>query len=168
MAVRRLGTVDLETGEPLQGTLVLVWPKTKSPYGTEFMVSHQPFVIQLAARKDASKDVFRVFMYVNGRLDFNNLIHLSQVEISEALGIKRQNVSRAMRWLIDNGVVEKGPKVGNSQTYRLNPNAGWKGKVTELDKALKQRRQPAPSGEPHGHADLLTSSGVHSVHEPAE
>ncbi len=47
------------------------------------------------------------------------------------------NVSRAVRALLDVGVIFEGPKVGRSKTYRLNEQFGWKGTVTNHKKALK-------------------------------
>ncbi|EIT2341618.1 hypothetical protein L1O22_004870, partial [Salmonella enterica] len=39
--------------------------------------------------------------------------------------------------LIEFGIILEGPKIGRSKTYRLNPQFGWKGTVSNHKKALK-------------------------------
>lgn len=130
-----MGGVDLETGELMDGVFVWVGKKQKSPYGRHWMTINQHFLEEFAARKDVSGETLRVFLYLNARLDFDNLIQVQQTEIAEALKMQKQNVYRAVRWLEREGVILRGPKVGHSSTYRLNPMAGWKGKVRNLHDA---------------------------------
>jgi DNA-binding IclR family transcriptional regulator len=92
-------------------------------------------------------EVLRVFLYLNARLDFENIIQVPQLEIAEKLGIKRQNVYRATRQLEDLGIILRGPKVGRSSSWRLNPNAGWKGKVTHLRQAQRHHLELVKSEE---------------------
>jgi hypothetical protein len=145
MVPRRLGMVDLDSGELLEGGVpVWVGAKVRSPYGRRWMAMNQDFLLEFAARKDVHGEVLKVFVYLNGRLDFDNLIQVSQVEIAQALEMDRQNVHRAMKKLEDLGVILRGPKAGRSSSWKLNPNAGWKGKVRDLGPALdRQRTHPA-------------------------
>lgn len=69
----------------------------------------------------------RVFWYMVKRLDFENYIRVPQAEIVEALEMKKQNVSKAIALLERKGVLLRGPKVGQSYSWRLNPNCGFKG-----------------------------------------
>ncbi|ECJ2098818.1 hypothetical protein ACI5M7_005093, partial [Salmonella enterica subsp. enterica serovar Typhimurium] len=50
---------------------------------------------------------------------------------------KKSAVSRAIRHLLEFGIILEGPKIGRSKTYRLNPQFGWKGTVSNHKKALK-------------------------------
>ncbi|KAA2022514.1 hypothetical protein EA217_24290, partial [Escherichia coli] len=50
-----------------------------------------------------------------------------------ALEMQKTHVSRAVRALLDVGVIFEGPKVGRSKTYRLNEQFGWKGTVSNQD-----------------------------------
>jgi DNA-binding transcriptional ArsR family regulator len=134
--MRRVGMVDLDTGEVLSGVPVWVGAKARSPYGDRWIAVSQDFLEELAARRDVHGETLRVFVFLNARLDFNNLIQVPMIEIAERLGMKPPNVRRAMKKLEELGVVVRGPKAGRSSSYRLNPNAGWKGKVTELRKRL--------------------------------
>ena len=142
MVRRRLGMVDLDTGELLEGGVpVWVGVRVRSPYGPHWVAMNQNFLLEFAARQDVHGEVFRVFIYLNARLDFDNLIQVPQTEIAEALRMRPQNVHRAMRRLEELGVIIRGPKVGRSSSWRFNPEAGWKGKVKDLGPALERQRQ---------------------------
>jgi hypothetical protein len=133
---RRLGVIDLDTGELLDsGVPVWFGRKVRSPYA-RWVAMNQDFLQEFAARKDVGLEDWRVFIYLNARLDFENLIHVSQVEVADALGMKRQNVNRSMLKLERLGVILRGPKTGRVTAWRFNPNAGWKGKVRQLRTAL--------------------------------
>src|SRR3954454_9143714 len=51
--------------------------------------------------------------------------------------MKQPNASRAIKKLEELGVIIRGEKIGRISTWRLNPNAGWKGKVKGLRPALE-------------------------------
>jgi DNA-binding transcriptional ArsR family regulator len=138
MVVKRLGTYDPYTGELLDDIQVVIRKKSKSPYGKQWMIVNLNFLAEFAARKDTGFQVLRVFLHLNSQLDFENLVHVSQVAISESLDMHPSDVSRAIKKLVDLGVLIKGPKIGVSNTYRLNPRAGWRGRVSDFDKAIRQ------------------------------
>ena len=60
---------------------VLVGHKIHSPYGQSWMQINQNFLKEFAARRDLGNEVLRVFLYLNARLDFENVIQVPQVEI---------------------------------------------------------------------------------------
>nr|WP_250996819.1 hypothetical protein [Escherichia coli] len=62
------------------------------------------------------------------------------MDIAEALNMQKTNVSRAVKTLIEFEIILEGPKIGRSKTYRLNPQFGWKGTVSNHKKVL----QPPP------------------------
>jgi hypothetical protein len=57
--------------------------------------------------------------------------------MTEVKGLKRPNVNKAMRRLEEPNIILRNPKVGRSCAWRLNPDAGWKGKLKELRPALQ-------------------------------
>jgi len=130
-----VGYID-DRGEIHSGAVpVLVGRKVHSPYGASWMQLNQSFIEEFAARSDVGKETLRVFLILNARLDFENVIQVPQTEIAEKLGMHKQSVHRAIKQLEKLGIILRGPKVGNSSSWRLNPNAGWKGKVTSLREA---------------------------------
>lgn len=144
----RIGTVDLDTGEILEGTVALLGQRIKSPYSGGFFMSNQLALLELAKDKDLGNEALRVLIYLCGRLDFENYIQLEQKEIAEDLGILKPNVSRAMKLLENKQIIVRGPRAGKSYVWHLNPNFGWKGKVKNFAEEklrfqlLKQTEEP--------------------------
>lgn len=131
---RRLGTVDLETGELLEGTVAYVGPRIQSPYSGGFFMTSQFALQQIAKDKELVGETLRVFLYVCSRLDFENYIQMPQQEIVQDLDMDKSNVSKAMSLLEDKGILLRGPRVGKVYVWRLNPSYGWKGKVKNFPK----------------------------------
>lgn len=82
--------------------------------------------IQKALATDTEFDGvdLRVFLYLTWCLDFENFLQAPQLEIAEALGRRKEHITRSMAKLKAKGVVIAGPKVGRSSVWRLNPNYG--------------------------------------------
>ncbi len=72
----------------------------------------------------------RVFHYLCFILEFDNWIDISNVWIAEKMGLKREQVSRALKTLEQKGLLIRGEKVGRHYKWRLNPEATWKGRAT--------------------------------------
>jgi CRP-like cAMP-binding protein len=66
----------------------------------------------------------RVFLYLFSKLDFKTFIPVPQMEIAEALGRRKEHVSRSIRKLKTKNILLPGPKVDRSPSFRLNPGYG--------------------------------------------
>ena len=132
---RRLGSIDLETGEVMMGVPVWVGAKS-SPYGSRWFMANQEALLAIARDKELTAEPYRVLMVLFGKLDFENWIHIAQNEIAETLCMQRSHVSRIIKLLEHKGILLRGPKIGRSHSYRLNPHYGGKGKVTS---SIEQR-----------------------------
>ncbi|ELJ7526620.1 hypothetical protein QYK82_004961 [Salmonella enterica] len=132
--MRRLTQVDLETGEDLGGFVAVIRPKQKSSFQRHFTMN-QAALITIA--NELNHDQMRVLMALLADLDYENYIQVAQIDIADTLKMQKTHVSRAVKNLIEFGIVIEGPKIGRSKTYRLNPQFGWKGTVTNHKKALK-------------------------------
>lgn len=142
MAQRRLGQIDMSTGEVLEdGFVAYVAPKRKNGFGTRWIAMAQDALSMM--KQFTRVEDFRVLMSLLEQLDFENLITTNQAEIARDLGMDRAQVNRAIKRLLDAEAILEGPKVGISRTYRLNPQFGWKGSarnhVVALDEQRKQR-----------------------------
>jgi DNA-binding transcriptional ArsR family regulator len=124
---RNLKMIDIDTGEILDDLLVAS-PKKHRLEGN-FIMSLQEGYIRLGKDPEILWQDYRVLMIYLGNLDFENFIQISQSYIATDLGMKKENVSRATRRLVEKGILIKGLKVGRHQTYRLNAFYGWKGKA---------------------------------------
>jgi len=158
MTVRRVGGVDLDTGEVMPGLAVWVGPKIRSPYGRRFYMTNQDALEALAKDPDMTGQAYRVLFYLCSRLDFENYIQVPQTEICDELGIGKARVSDAVSLLEAKGILLRGPKVGRSSVFRLNPNFGWKGKVTNLN-AARSGRLKSVKGPDQAERDALERRG---------
>lgn len=125
------GYVDKYTGEEF-GFPVIVGRK-RNPYGKGWVMNSQEAMLSVAKDKDIKGETHRVLWFIGGILDFENWVQISNAEIAKELDLKRQAVSRAMKVLEDKEIILRGPKVGRSYAFMLNPDFGWKGKVTNLE-----------------------------------
>lgn len=110
-------------------------------------MAFQDSFIEIAKDPEMTGETLRVLMYLYGLLDFENYIQQSQKDIAEGLGMRKENVSRAMKLLTSKQIVLEGPKVGRSKCFRLNPDYGWKGKVKSLQEARRERLQVIQGGK---------------------
>lgn len=132
----KITQINHETGEILDGVLVYVPRKRKSPFERHFTMNQDALKI---LAKELNHEQFKVLMMLLADLDYENYIQITQQDIADSLGMKKSNVSRAVKGLINLKIVLEGPKVGRSKTYRLNEQFGWKGTIPNHNKALKKR-----------------------------
>lgn len=125
---RKLDITDPETGE-VMGEIPFLSQRVRKVnlYG-EFIMARQEGFLRLSKEKDLTGSDRRVLDVFFGNLDFENFIQISQQSIADYLEMKKENVSRSTKKLIEKGILIEGTKVGRHNTYRLNPFYGWKGK----------------------------------------
>ncbi len=131
VANARVGLVDKETGEVIdEGSLIYV-PKKVRIKG--FFMGMQDGFESLAKRKIGA-EALNVLMLLIGRMDYQNVTRMTHKEIGEALTMKRQNVSRALKALHEEGVIEPGEHCA----LHLHSDYGWKGSIQNLRKQQAQ------------------------------
>ena len=150
MGTKRLvGHIDSD-GEIHHGSvLALVVPKRKNGFDRHFTMNQDAMLflargkLEEAAKANLGADAYRVLFAVLSVVDFENWIQFNQAEMADMIGMQRQNFGRAMRKLEAIELLQRGPKVGRSVTYRLNPSFGWKGSAKNhlkaIDSNLKER-----------------------------
>lgn len=150
MVQRRLGQHDADTGEVLsEGFIAYVAPKRKNGFGSKWLAMAQDAIQKLAKhRRELGEEGYAVLFSMISRVDYENVYQaISHADLAAELDMQRPNVSRAVKRLVDLGVFLMGPKVGRTNTYRLNPEFGWKGSakahVVALDQVRKQRMDAA-------------------------
>jgi predicted transcriptional regulator len=135
--LREISQYDNQTGELLEGVLVYCGVK-HNPYGGGWVMNSQDALDFLSEDQELTKDSLRVLLKLCAKLDFENWIQISQIEVCNQLKLNKSNVSKAFKLLVSKGILLKGPKTGRSFAYRLNPNYGWKGKVKNLNEYRQQ------------------------------
>ena len=93
---------------------------------------------ELAVDNVLTVEGWRVLVMIVGKVDFENFIHIKQVQIAQALGMKPPNVSKAFKQLTDLKIIEKITQ-DNINGYRLNYEMGWKGKASNLKSHIKDK-----------------------------
>jgi len=140
MKKKKVASLDLKTGEILDG--VLVYHSAKhNPYSKGWIMNSQEAIRLFATDKDLKGETHRVLWYLISKLNFENWIYITQKEIAEELEMKKQNVSRAILLLESKGIILRSKKLGRSYAFRLNPNFGWKGKVKNLDEYREEKNK---------------------------
>lgn len=127
---RRLGAIDLDTGEMVNGVNIYDTQKRTGfqlLYGWNYCFMSQNSMMKIAADKELTGQQLRVFLYLTGKMDFENFLRIRQEDIAKELDMQKADVSRAMKLLETKGVLQRGPKVAQSYTWRMNPNYGYKG-----------------------------------------
>ena len=84
----------------------------------------------LALEPELTGKVLKVFHYVCSILEFDNWVDFSTVWVAEKMGLKREQVSEALRILEKKGLLIRGEKIGRHYKWRLNPEAAWMGRAT--------------------------------------
>ena len=130
--------LDNETGEIRDDLIPMMVPKKQvNGFKTGWFAMSQD-ATDYIAENIRTVDDYRVLMKLASKLDFENLICISAVEVAQELKMKPSNFSRSVRRLKELGILIEGPRVGKSKTYRLNPNVGWKGSAKNHKNALRQ------------------------------
>jgi predicted transcriptional regulator len=134
---KKIGQVDLKTGEILDGLVAFVAPRRVNGFVEGWLAMGQLAVTDLAARrKELGEEGLAVFLVLVGSMGFENHVVISQAELGRRLGMHRQSVQKAIKRLIEMGVLSEGPKVGQNRSYQLNPSLAWKGSAENHKKAL--------------------------------
>lgn len=149
------GYVDKYTGEEF-GFPVIVGRK-RNPYGKGWVMNSQEALEIVAKDKDIKGETYRVLFFICARLDFENWVQVPITEIAKELGMHHPDVSKAMKVLENKQIILRGPKVGRSSAFMLNPEFGWKGKVTNLEDYRRQEWDDQSSGDSSG--DTASTTG---------
>lgn len=134
---RKLATVDLETGEVLNGMTVF-FHKKSNPYPEGFIMLSQFAASYVAREKDFKLETHRVLWAMISHLSWANWTTVSQRELADQLGMKQPNVCKAMKLLETKGIILRGKRIGNVYRWRLNPEFGWKGDTDDLCDATEE------------------------------
>ncbi len=129
---------DKNTGEILEGVPVLCGVK-RNPYSKGWVMNSQEALKIIAQDKEITGRIHRVLWLLVAHLDFENWIQISQKEICKELSMRKEDVSSAIKLLQKKEIILRGPKVGRSYAFRLNPYFGWKGDVKNLDDYRKKQ-----------------------------
>ncbi len=110
-----------------KGKIKGCFPLEKKNLGNGWVAVYQEVITQVAKEKLTGEQC-SVFLYLLGKVDFENYLTINQSDVAQALGIRQPNVARAIKKLKELNIIVEGPRAGLNKTYRLNPYVAHKGK----------------------------------------
>jgi predicted transcriptional regulator len=144
---RNFATIDLDTGEIVEGVPVYTPRQHKVGFQMWLAVSNEAWQVLLARKFDGN--TLRVWMALLMNCDWHNAIKVSQREMADQIGMDSANFSRYLNKLVDAGLVVKTNEDGRRQKLAISIYHVWKGKAVEhkaaVDEDMKQARKRAKS-----------------------
>ena len=104
-------SVDTETGEILdlrERPGMFVYVPSRPKWGEGWFMAIQEAFVALAKDRSLSGRPMRVLTYMMGRLNWDNYITLTQAEIAGELDLHQQDVSDAVKLLVERGIIQQG------------------------------------------------------------
>ena len=134
-----------------EGVVAVAWFRERWKGGLFFMGFQNAF-LELA-QKPVRGEAARILFFILGTMDYSNEVKTSQAEIARRLGIRRQNVYRAVRVLVEKEILleDTDPDTGRRR-LKLNHTYAWKGKLKKL--GFKEK-----AGQQRGAEEKTTTSG---------
>jgi predicted transcriptional regulator len=120
------GTIDLDTGELLEGNLVLLPKRLK--YCSPFVMIFQDYLDQLDL-DDLGLEALKVLFYMLRTCDFENEVPDHAAAIARSLGLKPTAVSRAIKKLLHADLISVRQTVGQTKFYSISECLCWKGRI---------------------------------------
>lgn len=122
---------DRETGEIIEQPIIYSGePVRKSSKGsrarenTDFVMLYRRFIAQIADLGAENTTALRVLLFLIKHMDGTNAIGAPQKLIADMMGVSRQTVNGAIRYLEDNGWIQT-YKLGKANIYVVNPDVVW-------------------------------------------
>ena len=119
------GYADIETGEVVDFVAV---PRSahRSYHRGAWFVSFAAAFDQIADEAWPAGD-YQVLVKLMGRLEFDNWVQVNVTALAGEMGRSRQKTSAAISRLVKRGVLTKGPRSGNTNSYQLNTDIAFRG-----------------------------------------
>lgn len=135
----RVGLTDLDTGAVITGELQVKSRPSIKYYSEDYILMFSKSFGNIAVDKSFTMETYRVLMFLLYKTEMKNWVQIQQSEIAEALGMKQPNVSKAIKKLVEKGIVETTAKMGKAKNYKISVDFGWRGTGAEYEKAKKQK-----------------------------
>lgn len=84
---------------------------------------------RLAVDKQLNLTDTRVLLFLISVMEYENLLNITQKELSEGLGIVQPEVSKSIKKLIEGGYLKIVDKNGRQNVYQLNPHIAFKSRA---------------------------------------
>ena len=119
-----------------EDSVVNVFAQPKKYLKDDYARHFSSEMLGLAVDKDFSGNDLRVFLAILANLGYENILNISQQELSNQLEIHRPAIAKSIKKLISKGYLEIVDTVGRQNVYMFNPNVAFKSRAKNL-KELK-------------------------------
>ncbi|NFO89540.1 helix-turn-helix domain-containing protein [Clostridium botulinum] len=99
-------------------------PINEEQKNKDFVQFKRPFLDEIAKLGSENSMAFKLFMFVCKHMDGGNALCVSMQTLTELLETSRQTLSKAVKYLKDNGWLCV-LKSGTSNVYIINPDVAW-------------------------------------------
>lgn len=90
----------------------------------DFVMYYRPFLDDLTKMAGENYTAFKLFQLIIKHMDGTNALVISMTALSEIMKMSRQTLSKAVKYLSDNGWLCV-LKSGTSNVYIVNPDVAW-------------------------------------------
>lgn len=90
----------------------------------DFVMYFRPFMDELTKMAGENYTAYRIFQFFCKNMDGTNALIVSMNALGEIMDLSRQTISKAIKYLSDNGWVCV-MKSGTSNVYIVNPDVAW-------------------------------------------
>lgn len=98
--------------------------KSRNRENKDFVMYFRPFMDALTTMAGENYTAYRLFQLLCKHMDGTNALVISMVTLSEVMNMSRQTISKAVKYLSDNGWICV-MKSGTSNVYIVNPDVAW-------------------------------------------
>ena len=95
--------------------------------------------------KPLTQTEYRVRDLIMSIIGIGNMVHINQSDVGRQLRLHRNEVSKAVKRLVDLGILVKGPTSGRSKTYMVTPAFCFAGGLGRGIQARKETIQETKS-----------------------
>lgn len=131
----RVLNVDADTGEIVDGGVLVHRQAKIKHYSKDYIIMFQEIFERIATDQTLKLEELRVLNFLLAKTKMENWVHLPLKEIALALGMQVPNVSRAMKKLLEKGLIEETVKMGRAKNYKISSQVGWRGTGESYRKA---------------------------------
>ena len=133
-----------------EDSLVNIFTEPKRYLKNDYARHFSSEMLGLAVDRDLSGNDLRVLLAILANLGFENIVNISQQELSDQLKINRPAVAKSLKKLTSKGYIEVIDNIGRRNIYMFNPSVAFKSRAKNL-KELKHawNNQTSPNTQNH-------------------
>jgi len=124
--------------EAPEETKIISFIAPKRNFDTDFITLFQDFLLTVPTNKNLNWTDLRLLLTMLGFLDYKNEINITQSELAKHISVKRPEVTKSIKKLIEENCITLARTEGRKNIYKLNPYLGLKDKGRKHKKMCRE------------------------------